>query len=157
MPEKRTELTTEGGLDVVGSFASVKAAVDRLQSEGIRVSLFIDPDAQQIKAATDTGASVIELHTGAYAEAKTQAGVSFELERLKQAIQCAVSAGLRTNAGHGLHMQNVAAIAALDGIAELNIGHAIVAQAIFDGWETAIRNMKAAIITARVQAQRAGS
>jgi len=154
VPEKRTELTTEGGLDVIGGFATVKAAVDQLQASGIRVSLFIDPDARQIAAAVDTGATVIELHTGAYAEAKTQEQAAAEISRLQKAIAVAVSQGLRTNAGHGLHFGNVAPIAALDGIAELNIGHALVAQAIFDGWENTIRNMKACMIEARLKAQR---
>jgi len=154
VPEKRTELTTEGGLDVVSGFAAVKSAVDQLQSEGIRVSLFIDPEESQIRAAVDTGARVIELHTGAYAEAVGEAQVNHEVSRLKKAVQIAASFGLRTNAGHGLHLENVATIAAMDGIAELNIGHALVAQAIFDGWENAIRNMKAAMVTARLQAQR---
>ena len=154
VPEKRTELTTEGGLDVMGGFTAIKSAVSQLQSQGIRVSLFIDPDEQQIKAASDAGAPVIELHTGAYAEAKTAAEISFERDRLRAAIQVAVAAGLRVNAGHGLHLLNVSPIAAMPGIAELNIGHAIVAQAIFDGWEPAIRQMKATMLTARLQAQR---
>lgn len=154
VPEKRTELTTEGGLDVLGGFATVKSAVEQLQASGIRVSLFIDPDARQIAAAVDTGATVIELHTGAYAEAKTAEEAAAELNRLQKAIAVAVSQGLRTNAGHGLHFGNVAPIAALPGIAELNIGHAIVAQAIFDGWENTIRNIKACMIEARLNAQR---
>lgn len=154
VPEKRTELTTEGGLDVLGGFAAVKAAVQQLQSSGIRVSLFIDPDARQIAAAAETGATVVELHTGAYAEAATPEQAASELSRLQQAIAVSVSHGLRTNAGHGLHFGNVAPVAALDGIAELNIGHAIVAQAIFDGWENTIRNMKACMIEARLKAQR---
>lgn len=154
VPEKRSELTTEGGLDVLGGFATVKAAVAQLQASGIRVSLFIDPDASQIAAAVDAGATVIELHTGAYAEASTPQQVDFELNRLKQAISVAAAQGLRINAGHGLHFANVAPIAALEGIAELNIGHAIVAQAVFDGWEKTIRNMKACMIEARLKAQR---
>jgi pyridoxine 5-phosphate synthase len=154
VPEKRTELTTEGGLYVLSGFATVKAAVEQLQASGIRVSLFIDPDARQIAAAVDTGATVIELHTGAYAEAKTAEQAEAEIIRLQKAIAVAVSQGLRTNAGHGLHFGNVAPIAALPGIAELNIGHAIVAQAIFDGWENTIRNIKACMIQARLNAQR---
>lgn len=154
VPEKRSELTTEGGLDVLGGFAAVKAAVSQLLDSGIRVSLFIDPDARQIAAAVDTGATVIELHTGAYAEAQTPEQVSAELSRLKHAISVAAGFGLRTNAGHGLNFDNVAPIAALEGFAELNIGHAIVAQAIFDGWENTIRNMKARMIEARLNAQR---
>ena len=156
VPEKRTELTTEGGLEVAGAFERVQSAVSQLESSGIRVSLFIDPDALQIRAAADCGARVIELHTGAYAQA-TGAQVEYELKRLRDGIAVAVGLGLRVNAGHGLHFGNVAQIAALEGIAELNIGHAIVAQAIFDGWETTIRNMKACMIEARLNAQRGAS
>jgi pyridoxine 5-phosphate synthase len=157
VPEKRTELTTEGGLDVVAGYDAVKAAVDQLQSHGIRVSLFIDPDPVQIQAAVDVGASVIELHTGAYAEAPIAVSVEHELSRLKAAIVVATKLGLRVNAGHGLHLGNVDAIAALSGLAELNIGHAIVAQAVFDGWEPTIRNFKARMVQAYLQAQRAGA
>ena len=153
VPEKRTELTTEGGLEVAGAFDRVQAAVGQLESNGIRVSLFIDPDAVQIRAAADSGARVIELHTGAYAQASADQ-VAYELNRLRDAIRVAVGLGLQVNAGHGLYLGNVAPIAALEGIAELNIGHAIVAQAVFDGWETAIRNMKACMIEARLNAQR---
>lgn len=131
VPEKRSELTTEGGLDVLGGFDAVGAAVQKLHGAGIRVSLFIDPDAAQIEAAHRTGAKIIELHTGAYAEAVNLAQAQGEIERLKVAIAKAVGLGLRVNAGHGLHYGNVAPIAALPGIAELNIGHAIVAQSIF--------------------------
>jgi len=154
VPEKRAELTTEGGLDVVGAYASVGAAVKQLQGSGIRVSLFIDPESAQIRAAADAGATVIELHTGAYAEAASASIAAREIRRLEQAIGLALGLGLRVNAGHGLHFGNVAPIAALEGIAELNIGHAIVAQAIFDGWENTIRNMKACMITARLNARR---
>jgi pyridoxine 5-phosphate synthase len=156
VPEKRTELTTEGGLDVVTGHVAVKAAVDQLQADGIRVSLFIDPDPAQIQAAVDVGASVIELHTGAYAEASNAAVVAHELSRLRTAIAVAVKLGLRVNAGHGLHLGNVDAIAAMPGLAELNIGHAIVAQAVFDGWEPTIRNFKARMVQAYLRAQRAG-
>lgn len=150
VPEKRSELTTEGGLDVLGGFDAVGAAVQKLHVAGIRVSLFIDPDAAQIEAAHRTGAKIIELHTGAYAEAVNLAQAQGEIERLKVAIAKAVGLGLRVNAGHGLHYGNVAPIAALPGIAELNIGHAIVAQSIFDGWQVAVRNMKAAMVQARL-------
>jgi pyridoxine 5-phosphate synthase len=153
VPEKRAELTTEGGLEVAGAFSQVQSAVSQLESNGIRVSLFIDADEKQIRAAAETGARVIELHTGAYAEAKPDQ-IEQEISRLRHAIRVAVGLGLRVNAGHGLHFGNVAPIAALEGIAELNIGHAIVAQAIFDGWETTIRNMKACMIEARLKAQR---
>jgi len=153
VPEKRTELTTEGGLDVAGALPAVTSAVARLQQAGIRVSLFIDPEPAQIQAAAQAGAPVIELHTGAYAEAQgEQAGR--ELDRLRFALAEGLRHGLRVNAGHGLHYGNVAPIAALDGIAELNIGHAIVAQAVFDGWEKAVRDMKALMVQARQQALR---
>lgn len=154
VPEKRTELTTEGGLDVIGGFDGVQQAVERLHGTGIRVSLFIDPEPAQIQAAHRSGARIIELHTGAYAEARTRQAAEQEIDRLKLAIAQAVSLGMRVNAGHGLNYQNVAPIAALPGIAELNIGHAIVAQAIFDGWQAAVRNMKAAMIQARLAQMR---
>lgn len=153
VPEKRQELTTEGGLSVAGQFHSVKDAVSRLQDNGIRVSLFVDPDHKQIEAAAQSGAMIIELHTGNYAEAdhnmRTQ---THELERIRDAIAYGVSLGLRVNAGHGLHYSNVQAIAALPGLAELNIGHAVVARAVFDGWEKAIRDMKALLIQAALRA-----
>lgn len=153
VPEKRTELTTEGGLDVVGALPDVSAAVARLRDAGIRVSLFIDPEPAQIQAAAQAGAPVIELHTGAYAEAEGEQGAR-ELDRLRAALAEGLRHGMRVNAGHGLHYGNVAPIAALDGIAELNIGHAIVAQAVFDGWEKAVRDMKALMVQARGQALR---
>lgn len=148
VPERREELTTEGGLDVAAKFNLVKQAVDRLHDAGIRVSLFIDAENQQIQAAREAGANIIELHTGAYADANTEHERLQQLERIRQGISVAAGLGLRVNAGHGLHYENVQAIAALPGIDELNIGHAIVARAIFDGWEKAIRDMKAIMITA---------
>ena len=153
VPEKRQELTTEGGLDVLGHFDVVKAAVAQLQDAGIRVSLFIDPEANQIEAAHRAGATVIELHTGAYAEV-TGTEAARELARIREGIAAGVRHGLRVNAGHGLHYENVQAIAELDGIAELNIGHAIVAQAVFSGWTAAVRDMKALMVTARQHALR---
>lgn len=149
VPEKRHELTTEGGLDVVSGFAAVADAVARLHEVGTRVSLFIDPEDSQIEAAAKTGARVIELHTGAYAEAQGEAAIAAELDRVRRSIATGIRLGLRVNAGHGLHYQNVTAIAELDGISELNIGHAIVAQAIFDGWDRAVRDMKALMVLAR--------
>lgn len=148
VPEHRQELTTEGGLDVLGRFNEVHAAVSRLRDAGIRVSLFIDPEADQIAAAVRAGAPIVELHTGAYADAPDAAQQAAQLERLRAAIAVGVGEGLRVNAGHGLHYDNVQMIAALPGISELNIGHAIVAQAVFDGWEPAIRRMKALMIQA---------
>jgi pyridoxine 5-phosphate synthase len=150
VPEKRSELTTEGGLDVAGARAAVTDAVAQLHEAGIRVSLFIDPDPAQIAAAADTGARVIELHTGAYAEAEGPAAEA-ELKRLGAAIAEGLRHGLQVNAGHGLHYGNVQRVAALDGIAELNIGHAIVARAVFDGWEKAVRDMKALMVQARAR------
>lgn len=148
VPENRRELTTEGGLDVLGRYEEVASAVARLHDAGIRVSLFIDPEADQIAAAARAGARVIELHTGAYADAPDDETRGVQLERLRAAIATGVGEGLRVNAGHGLHYDNVVPIAALPGISELNIGHAIVAQAVFDGWEPAIRRMKALMIRA---------
>ncbi len=153
VPEKRTELTTEGGLEVAGAMDSVTDAVGLLVEAGIRVSLFIDPDPVQIAAAAKTGATVIELHTGAYAEAQGDAAEA-ELQRIRLAVVEGLRHGLRVNAGHGLHLRNVAPVAAIDGISELNIGHAIVAQAVFDGWEKAVRDMKAVMVQARLQALR---
>jgi pyridoxine 5-phosphate synthase len=149
VPERREEVTTEGGLDVIRYFNEVQAAVKQLQGEGIRVSLFIDADPAQIKAAAEAGAPVIELHTGRYAEA-AGAEVALELERVRAGARCGVEHGLKVNAGHGLHYTNVQAIAALADIGELNIGHAIVAHSVFAGWENAVREMKAIMVAARL-------
>jgi pyridoxine 5-phosphate synthase len=151
VPEKREEVTTEGGLDVRRYFSEVQAAIRQLQAEGIRVSLFIDAEEDQIRAAAELGAPVIELHTGRYAEA-VDAELQHELERIRQGVDIGLAHGLQVNAGHGLHYTNVQAIAAIPGIAELNIGHAIVAQAVFDGWQKAVRDMKAIMIEARLGA-----
>jgi pyridoxine 5-phosphate synthase len=148
VPEKRQEVTTEGGLDVAGQSARVQAAVQTLSGAGIRVSLFIDPDAAQIEAAARAGAPVIELHTGAYAEAQGAAQAR-ELQRLRDAARLGVSRGLVVNAGHGLHYHNVLAIAAIMEITELNIGHSIIARAIFDGMTRAVRDMKDLMQSAR--------
>ena len=152
VPEKRTEITTEGGLDVVRFHAEVSKAVKQLQGEGIRVSLFIDADEAQIAAAADVGAPVIELHTGAYADAEGDAQLE-ELERVKRGVRWGVQQGLKVNAGHGLHYTNVQAIAAIPDIAELNIGHAIVGHAVFVGWENAVREMKAIMVATRLGAR----
>ncbi|SFV08713.1 pyridoxine 5'-phosphate synthase [Pseudoduganella namucuonensis] len=152
VPEKRTEVTTEGGLDVAGHFNEVQAAVRQLQAEGIRVSLFIDADEQQIAAAAESGAPVIELHTGRYADTEG-AEQAAELERVKAGVLFGAQRGLKVNAGHGLHYTNVQAIAAIPGIVELNIGHAIVAHAVFVGWENAVREMKAIMVATRLGAK----
>jgi pyridoxine 5-phosphate synthase len=152
VPEKREEITTEGGLDVVRHFSQVQAAVRQLQAQGIRVSLFIDADAEQIQAAQEVGAPVIEIHTGAYAEAHDAAEQAKELERVKLGVTEGVKRGIKVNAGHGLHYTNVQAIAAIPEIVELNIGHAIVAQAVFVGWNKAVADMKAIMIQARLAA-----
>ncbi len=150
VPEKREEVTTEGGLDVLGHYAAVEAATKQLKSAGIRVSLFIDPDEKQIKAAKDVGATVVELHTGRYADVSGEEQIK-ELERIKKAAQYGVSIGLRVNAGHGLHEGNVMPIAAIADLSELNIGHAIVAEALFKGWQNAITDMKALMVNARAK------
>lgn len=149
VPERREEVTTEGGLDVVRYYKQVEAAVKQLQGEGIRVSLFIDADEQQIAATAALGAPVIELHTGRYAEAEGDA-LAPELERIRAGARYGVEQGLVVNAGHGLHYTNVQAIARLQDIRELNIGHAIVAHALFAGWENAVREMKAIMVAARL-------
>ncbi len=152
VPERREEVTTEGGLDVIRYFDQVKAAIATLQQQGIRVSLFIDPEADQIQAATEAGAPVIELHTGQYAEAHEADAIERELHRVRAAAAIAVKHGLKVNAGHGLHYTNAQAIAAIDDITELNIGHAIVAHAVFVGWQAAVREMKALMVQARIGA-----
>lgn len=148
VPERREERTTEGGLDVVQNFERVKAATKKLTDAGIRVSLFIGPDRAQLDAAKAAGAPVIEIHTGHYADADTPAAQDAEFIQIKQMVTYGQQLGLRVNAGHGLNIHNVKKIAALKGISELNIGHAIVAQALFVGWENAVREMKALIVQA---------
>lgn len=143
VPERREELTTEGGLDVAGQLAVLKPRVQALTEKGIRVSLFIDPDPAQIEAAAAAGAQVVELHTGAYAE-----GRAGELERLRAAATQAAAAKLEVHAGHGLTYENVGLVAALPEIMELNIGHFLIGQAIFDGLPTVIQTMKRHIQTA---------
>lgn len=149
VPERRQELTTEGGLEVVGRFAAVRGACEELAAAGIRVSLFVDPDRAQIDAACACGAPAVELHTGGYAEAVSPEEVGEELARIAAAARHARALGLRVNAGHGLHYQNVQPVAAIREIAELNIGHAIVAEAIFSGWQDAVGRMKRLMIEAR--------
>ena len=142
VPEKREELTTEGGLDVARQQKTLAGFVQGLEAYGIRVSLFIDPDPNQIRASAKVGASAIELHTGVYAEAGNEASAKRELIRLAAARDLGESLGLRVNAGHGLHYGNVEPIAAMPGIAELNIGHAIIARAVFSGLAAAVREMR---------------
>jgi pyridoxine 5-phosphate synthase len=148
VPEKRAELTTEGGLDVKGQLDKVSAACARLAAAGIRVSLFIDPDREQLDAAVAAGAPAVELHTGAYADAEGDDQAA-ELQRVVDAAAYGDSLGLIINAGHGLHYQNVAAIAAIPEIVELNIGHAIIARAVFDGLSNAVSAMKHLMLEAR--------
>jgi pyridoxine 5-phosphate synthase len=149
VPERREELTTEGGLDVLRYFNPVQHACRKLAEAGIRVSLFIDADRAQIEAAAHAGAPAIEIHTGHYADARTVAQQENELERVRVSVSAGLVRGLTVNAGHGLHYQNVRAIAAIPGISELNIGHAIVAHALFVGFEQAVREMKALMLEAR--------
>jgi pyridoxine 5-phosphate synthase len=148
VPERRQELTTEGGLDVVAQFDRVAEACRRLAAAGIRVSLFIDAETAQLDAARRAGAPVVEIHTGRYAEARTDADAAAELERIRQAVRAGLDLGLQVNAGHGLNYHNVQAIAGIPGVAELNIGHAIVAQALFVGWERAVAEMKRLMVEA---------
>ena len=150
VPEKREELTTEGGLDVLTHQKTVQQAVRRLQKMGSEVSLFIDPDKDQIRAAAEIGAPVIELHTGCYADATNLEQQLYELERIKHATQYAVSLNLIVNAGHGLNYQNVKPIAAIKELLELNIGHAIVARALFCGFKEAVRHMRQLMQEARL-------
>lgn len=142
VPERREELTTEGGLNVVGQEARIREACDRLGEVGIDVSLFIDPDFGQIEAALRCQAPTIELHTGRYADAETDIQRGDELNLLRSAVEYAHSAGLTVNAGHGLHTRNVQAIASIPGINELNIGHSLIAQAVFVGLPAAVREMR---------------
>ncbi|MFP5440899.1 MAG: pyridoxine 5'-phosphate synthase [Gammaproteobacteria bacterium] len=148
VPEKRTEITTEGGLDVIAREAEVKAACERLARAGIEVSLFIDPDIAQLDAAVRCGAPVVELHTGAYADADDEHARAKELVRIERAVAHGLKHGLTVNAGHGLHYFNVEPVAAIPGINELNIGHAIVARALITGFAEAVREMKRLVVGA---------
>jgi len=149
VPEKRAELTTEGGLDVAGNFPRIASACRQLGAAGVEVSLFIDAEPHQIEASHQAGAPVIELHTGHYADAATPEAAMAELDRLRQAAEQAAGLGLSVNAGHGLHYHNVAGICRIPQFRELNIGHAIIARALFSGLEQAVRDMKAIMQTAR--------
>ena len=148
VPEKRQEITTEGGLDAASQIQRLKEAVSILVVAGIRVALFIDPDPRQIEAAVQIGAPVVELHTGAYAESAGSQQAT-ELQRILAGAKLASSLGLEVHAGHGLNYHNVQPIAAIAEIVELNIGHAIIARAVFDGIGAAVRDMRALMIAAR--------
>jgi len=148
VPERRQELTTEGGLDVAGQLDRVRDACTRLAAAGIRVSLFIDAETKQLDAAKAAGAPVVEIHTGRFAEAHSEAEAASELARIRAAVAHGMQLGLQVNAGHGLHYRNVHAVAAIPGVVELNIGHAIVAQALFVGWAAAVAEMKRLMVEA---------
>lgn len=148
VPERRAEVTTEGGLDVAAQFAAVRDACARLAGAGIRPALFIDADPAQIEASAAAGAPVVEIHTGRYSEA-SGAEVAHELERIRAGAVLAARLGLEVHAGHGLNYQNVQPVAAIPQIVELNIGHAIVARAVFDGLAVAVREMKSLMLAAR--------
>lgn len=145
VPEKREEVTTEGGIDIVGNFARFKEVVERLQGANIPVSWFIDAEPDQIEASCKTGAKFIELHTGKYAEAKGEDELRYELDYLKQGAKQAIALGLRVNAGHGLTYRNVYPLACIEGMEELNIGHTIISRAVLVGLERAVREMKLAM------------
>jgi pyridoxine 5-phosphate synthase len=149
VPEQRTEVTTEGGLDAASQVPRLQEAAQRLAAAGVRLSLFIDPDPRQVEAAARIGAPAIELHTGTYAEG-SGAGQAAELSRLLASAQLGARLGLSVHAGHGLHYHNVQPVAAIREIVELNIGHAIIARAIFSGLHGAVRDMKALMMAARV-------
>jgi pyridoxine 5-phosphate synthase len=148
VPERRQEITTEGGLDVAAQAARIRDATTYLRQAGVRVALFIDPDPRQVEAAAHAGAAVVELHTGTYAEA-AGATAATELERLRAAARLGASLGLEVHAGHGLNYRNVQPVAALPEIVELNIGHALIAHALFVGLPAAVREMKALMAAAR--------
>ena len=149
VPEKREELTTEGGLDVCGNKQRIKRACDELGEQGIKVSLFIDAEPRQIEAAAEVGAPYIEIHTGHYADAVDDATRNEQFRLICDGVKFAKDAGLVVNAGHGLHYHNVAPIAAIKDIYELNIGHSIIAQSVFSGLEKAVRDMKQIMLDAR--------
>jgi len=149
VPERREELTTEGGLDVAGQLMRIKEACARLEAAGVRVSLFIDADPEQVAAAAEAGAPCIEIHTGHFADAADGATRRLELTRIVEAVRAGVDAGLRVHAGHGLHYHNVKTIAALPDIRELNIGHAIIARALFTGLGAAVTEIKRLMLEAR--------
>ena len=150
VPEKREELTTEGGLDVAGQMLRMKEACSRLADREIRVSLFVDADKEQIEASKECGAPVIEIHTGHFADAQTTGEKEQEYLRIVEAVEFADSLDLHVNAGHGLHYHNVKDIAVIPQIKELNIGHAIIARSLFSGLDAAVREMKTLMESVRV-------
>ena len=143
VPEKREELTTEGGLDVAGNLSRISASVSRLLEAGILVSMFIDPDPDQLDASIKVGASCVELHTGHFADAVSEESSDREFELIREAVVYGKKRGLKVNAGHGLHYHNVERIASIAGVSDLNIGHSIIARAMFVGLAEAVREMKA--------------
>jgi pyridoxine 5-phosphate synthase len=149
VPERRQELTTEGGLDVAGQPERMADACRRLAAAGIRVSLFIDPEPEQVAAAAEAGAPAVEIHTGAWADAPDAEAAQREFQRVERAVEAGAAAGVAVHAGHGLNYHNVEPIAALDPVRELNIGHAIIARAIFTGLEAAVAEMKHLMRAAR--------
>lgn len=151
VPERREELTTEGGLDVASQMLRLREACAELADLGLRVSLFVDPEPAQLDAAREVGAPVVELHTGCYADAADSASLAREFGRIEQAARYGARLGLTVHAGHGLHYHNVQAIAAIPEIVELNIGHAIVARAVFDGLGPAVTTMKQLMLSARTR------
>ena len=141
VPEKRQEITTEGGLDVCGDTERIAAGIEKLKNSGLFVSIFIDPDPDQISASAQTGADMVELHTGSYANARGETEMMMELDKIRKSTEDALSHRLRVSAGHGLNYVNVTAVSRVDGIEELNIGHSIISRAVFSGMEKAVRDM----------------
>ena len=141
VPEKRQEITTEGGLDVRGDTERIAAGIQKLKSSGLFVSIFIDPDPEQISASAQTGAHMVELHTGSYANARDETGMMMELDKIRKSTEDALSHRLRVSAGHGLNYVNVTTVSQIDGIEELNIGHSIISRAVLSGMEEAVRDM----------------
>ncbi|MFA5104747.1 MAG: pyridoxine 5'-phosphate synthase [Candidatus Margulisiibacteriota bacterium] len=146
VPEKRAEVTTEGGLDTASQLLYLKKYIKKLQDKGISVSLFIDPKASQVKAAAETGAEFIEIHTGSYANAKTQRHIKAEFKNIRSCVLYAKKLGLRVNAGHGLTLKNAGLIASINGLEEFNIGFSVIADAVFSGLKEAVKKMKRQIL-----------
>lgn len=141
VPEKRQEITTEGGLDVCGDTERIAAGIKELKSAGLFVSIFVDPDPDQVSASAQTGADMVELHTGSYANASDETEMMMELDKIRKSTEDALSHRLRVSAGHGLNYVNVTAVSRIDGVEELNIGHSIISRAVFSGMEKAVRDM----------------